>query len=109
MNLWEERAARNEALFREVNEEVRSLAERHGKPLRDEITVVCECSDASCVDQLRLSFAAYEDVRRDGKQFLVAPGHEGDFEEVVARKSSYLIVKKVGAAGRIAEQADPRQ
>ena len=28
MSLWEERAARNEALFREVNEQVDSLSER---------------------------------------------------------------------------------
>jgi hypothetical protein len=108
MNLWEERAARNEALFREVNEQMHDLAGRHGDSARDQITVVCECSDDRCVEQLELPLTAYEEIRQDGRQFVVAPGHEGDFERVVARERGYTIVKKQGTAGRIAEQADPR-
>jgi hypothetical protein len=109
MQLWEERAARNEALFREVNEQARRLAARHGGVSRQEFAVVCECSDDRCVERLHLSVDAYEDIRRDGRQFVVAPGHEGEFEEVVAREAAYVVVRKLGKAGRIAEEADPRK
>lgn len=108
MTLWEERAARNEALFREVNEQVQTLAGRHGDAGRDELAVVCECSNDACSERLQVAVETYEAVRSDGRQFLVAPGHERDFEHVVARRPDYLIVKKDGAAGRIAEQTDPR-
>jgi hypothetical protein len=108
MSLWEERAARNEALFREVNEQVETLADRHGDPARDELGVVCECSDDACTERLQLSVGAYEAVRSESRHFLVVPGHEGDFEHVVAARQGYLIVEKDGAAGLIAEQTDPR-
>lgn len=108
MSLWEERAARNEALFREVNEEVQTLADRHGDPARDELGVICECSNDACRERLQLSVEAYEAVRSDPRRFIVAPGHEGEFEHVVARRPGYTIVEKDGTAGRIAEQTDPR-
>ena len=42
----EERLARNEALFREVNEAINGLAERLDSGM--EQGFVCECSDTSC-------------------------------------------------------------
>ena len=40
-----DRLARNEALFREVNERVREVGERAGL---DMIDFICECGDADC-------------------------------------------------------------
>ena len=108
MSLWEERAARNEALFREVNEQVQAVADRHGDPARDELGVICECSDDHCTQHLQIAADAYEAVRADPRQFIVVAGHQGEFEEVVGRGAGYLIVRKDAAAGRIAEQTDPR-
>lgn len=108
MNLWEERAARNEALFREVNEQARSLSVEHGRAENGRLGIVCECSNDACVERLWLPLAAYEAVRADPRQFVVAPGHEGNFEHVVSREDDYVVVKKDDTAGRIAEQTDPR-
>ncbi|SRR5579871_5429421 len=108
MGLWEERAARNEALFREVNEQAESLAERHGRAAGGELGLVCECSNAACTERLWLSLAVYEAVRSDPRQFVVVPGHENSFEHVVEHNPGYSIVKKDGSAGRLAEQTDPR-
>jgi hypothetical protein len=109
MSLSEERAARNEALFREVNERVLELAERYGKPEAREASFICECSDGECAARLELPVQVYEAVRASSRQFVVAPGHEGSFRErVVARHDEYVIVEKAGAAGRIAEQTNPR-
>jgi hypothetical protein len=105
MSLWEERAARNEALFREVNERVASLATGAGD---DEIGLVCECSDDGCVERLHLTRGDYEAIRANPRTFVVAPGHEGSFERVLERRARYAVVEKHGEAGRIAERHDPR-
>lgn len=106
MSLWEERAARNEALFREVNEQVRDLAET----FRDgaDATFVCECSDADCTEHVRLSLATYESIRADPRRFVLRPGHESDVERVVEQADGYTVVEKEGLAGRIAARTDPR-
>ena len=107
MNLSEERAARNEALFREVNEQVRSLSS--GQPSgREELLIICECSDDRCIERLSLPVSVYETTRAAPRRFVVVPGHDNDFERVVERADGYAVVEKEGGAGRIAEQTDPR-
>ncbi len=69
----------------------------------------CECASLGCSHMLALSFRDYEQIRNHPRQFLVAPGHERpDVEVVVARKPSYLVVRKTGEAGEIAVATDPR-
>ncbi|MGZ4334946.1 MAG: hypothetical protein ACXVRJ_11840, partial [Gaiellaceae bacterium] len=68
MSLFEERAARNEALFREVNEQVRSLSETHSDDT--EAGFVCECSSADCLERLQIPLAVDEEVRSNGRRFL---------------------------------------
>lgn len=108
MSLWEERAARNEALFREVNEQVESLSERQGSGAEGKLPFICECSDDRCIERVSVPKAVYQDVRADPRRFLVIPGHDHDFEHVVERTERYAIVEKEGRAGEIAEQTDPR-
>ena len=70
----------------------------------------CECASLGCTDMLALSFRDYERIRKHPRQFLVAPGHEHlDVEVVVDTQPTYLVVQKVGEAGRVAEAADPRE
>jgi hypothetical protein len=58
---------------------------------------------------IELTPAEYERVRACGRRFLLAPGHEiPDVEVVVLREPGYLVVEKVGDAGRVAERTDPR-
>ena len=108
MSLPEERAARNEALFREVNEQVRSLS-RPQPPLRGEgLSVVCECSDDRCAERIGVQLSLYEEVRSNPRRFLVVEGHDNAFESVVERFDGYAVVEKEGQAGVIAERTDPR-
>jgi hypothetical protein len=68
----------NEALFRSVNEQIESLSETFSVAT-DTITIVCECGDRDCVEQLEIPVRAYEDVRADPSLFIVLPGHvKGD-------------------------------
>lgn len=108
MSLPEDRAARNEALFREVNEQVRSLADRQQSAPAEELLIICECSDDRCTERVALPLAAYEAVRANPRRFVVVTGHENDFERVVERFGSYSIVEKEGRAGVVAERTDPR-
>ena len=112
MSASHERAARNEALFREFNERVEEVAETfdprdEGDSLR--ISFVCECGNLDCLKQFDLTRAAYEDVRSDPTRFVVAPGHENpEIERVVARGEGYLVVEKDDHAARVATEHDPR-
>ena len=108
----EEQARRvglNEALFREVNEQIRRLTDDFGT---DEaaITVICECGDADCTDRLELSLSEYERVRSDGRTYVIARGHEfPEAERVVDSTERYDIVRKrEGIPARLARERDPR-
>ena len=103
----EERAARNEVVFREANEK---LGEK-----RQELDIggltpfLCECSDRSCTKLVRLSFEQYEHVRGHATWFIHAPGHNSGEERPIEDHDGYLIVEKLGLARRIAEAENPRR
>ena len=101
-----EQIARNEALFREVNERVQEVSEDRATLTTD---FVCECGDAACTKTVPLHDEEYEGVRADPLLFAVVPGHEiRDVEEVIARTERFLVVRKHIAEGLIARKTDPR-
>jgi hypothetical protein len=57
-----ERAARNQALFREVNERLEELA-RTFADVAGTAVFTCECFDLSCVEQIDIPLAEYEAIR----------------------------------------------
>jgi predicted ATPase len=108
MNLWEERAARNEALFREVNERVEELHDQLASG--GTAVFVCECAEETCTDRISVPLTVYERVRSDPHLFLVADGHvRAEVEHVVEKQKGFVIVAKdEPTAARVAEQTDPR-
>ena len=108
-SLWEQRAARNESLFREVNENIARLEERHGGTTAEPV-FLCECANADCTQRLPVGPDVYTRVREQPRQFMVIPGHEDPrVEEVVETHRDYLVVSKTGAAGQVAEQMQPHR
>ena len=104
MTIWEERAARNEALFRSVNEQIRDVDRRFGVGSSE---FVCECADDTCVVRLAVPLDAYTAARSSPRRFILAPGHEDlEFETVVERHEGFVVVEKFGDAGRTAERLD---
>ena len=100
-----ERAAKNQALFREVNERIEELS----KPAYSR-AFICECCNVECNQTLAITIEEYERMRSDGNRFAVLPGHEDrDVEDVVEATERYLIVAKLGSGGTLAEQLDPRR
>jgi hypothetical protein len=106
------RRARNEALFREVNERIVELETGLGGYDRDDsllVGFVCECPREDCNEMVEVTRDQYEAVRNKPRRFLVVPGHEdSDIAHVVERHASYLVIEKEGRAGEIARQQDPR-
>lgn len=101
----EERVARNESVFREINERVEEI----GTAVEGPTEFLCECGRTDCTERLRVSSDIYEQVRARSRHFLVKPGHEQlEFERVVDQGDGWLVVTKTGVAGEVAEDEDPR-
>ena len=99
----------NEAIFRQVNEQIRGLNREFGTE-GDTMTVICECGDADCTEQFELEVSDYERVRANARCYVIASGHEvSDVERVVEQTGSYDVVEKQdGEAAELARKTDPR-
>jgi len=88
--------ARVHAVFRGVNERIRSLNEEL-EPLVAVGEWFCECADSTCIERIEMTQAEYEEIRRHPGHFPVIPGHEvltaERVTQVVARHSNYLVVE----------------
>ena len=95
------RQARNEALFREVNDRIVELDESaQAWSLDGTIDVFCECgAEGGCGERLTVTVRVYEKVRQQDDRFLVRPGHETpELEAAVEWNDEYVIVDKLPAA-----------
>lgn len=105
MKLSAERLARNQALFREVNERLYELVTA---PTVTLLEFICECTDPNCVMSLSVAPGEYEAVRANSKRFIVARGHEvPEVEFVVEDNRRFLTVEKTVETEFMAE-SDPR-
>lgn len=104
MSLSNERLAKNEILFRSVNERLDDLA----PPWSKTTDYLCECSETSCVEIVELTQTEYERVRSRPTVFVVVPGHERpEIEKVVEENEGFTLVEKIVAVEEIIE-ADRR-
>jgi hypothetical protein len=92
----EQAAARNEALWREVNDRIEEVDETlRVLPDGDLLELHCECGDPGCDARISITPAEYHDVRSQPDTFAVAVGHEDEvIEHVVKRTDRYLVVDK---------------
>jgi hypothetical protein len=104
-----ERAARNEALFRRVNERVEEVNKAFESILGD-ADFFCECADVGCMETIRMTLSDYEALREVSTHFVVKPGHVlPENERVVEERDGYAVVEKIGEAGERAAKLDPRE
>jgi hypothetical protein len=105
----ERRIGLNEAVYREVNENLRAVNEVFAT-ITDTFEIMCECGHATCDERFSIAPDAYEELRRDPVLFAIVPGHEiPDVEEVVAETEAYAVVRKrSGDPAKVAVQTDPR-
>jgi hypothetical protein len=96
MSPREERAFRNEELFREVNGHIADLEARLRDPLFPEpLHLVCECEQTGCSAPLEVDSATFYRVRERPLRFFVTLGHEDlEAETIVEERPGFLIVEK---------------
>jgi hypothetical protein len=100
--------ARNEELFRNVNEQIEALSQEveRDDPLME---YLCECDRQDCYEKVKATRAEYESIRSDPTHFIVCLGHQDlSVERVLASNDRFLVVEKLGAAARDARETDPR-
>jgi hypothetical protein len=98
-----ERQARNESLFREVNDRIEELSadvEKQGiAPEGGLVEFHCECGREGCAERVRMTVSEYEHVRAENDRFVLFPGHETTaMEAVVERSDRYVVVDKLPEA-----------
>jgi hypothetical protein len=110
MQTQEERIAKTEALFRNVNERIAEATERFDNGDADDGAFLCECADPGCAERLEVPLEEYEQVREDATTFVLDPEHvRPEIEKIVKRRREFAVVKKVNAAAaRIVRKLDPR-
>jgi hypothetical protein len=104
----EESLAKNEELFRKVNERIDTISHA----VADDDTMLeylCECDSPECYGRVKATRGEYESVRAEPTHFIVLPGHEDlRVERVALSNDRFLIVEKQGAAAQDARESDPR-
>ena len=100
----EARLARNEVLFRAINERIRELVDRFEHVGNENLAFICECADETCAERIMLKASQYDEVRAIPARFIVAPGHEATplVERVIFQNSDFAVVRKIGLAAEIA-------
>lgn len=99
-----DRFARNEAIFREVNERVADVTDSEARMTN----FLCECGNLDCVQEVSLTDAEYRKLRSNAATFAVVPGHAlGDVETIIEKTNRFHIVEKHPREAAIAEATDP--
>jgi hypothetical protein len=107
--------AKNEALFRNLNERLKELDDRLdtravGAPAIEREEFFCECGRLDCMARLAMTRAQYESVRAHAERFAVLEGHvDESIEGVVERNRGFVVVQKdPGEPAEVARELDPR-
>jgi hypothetical protein len=111
----DERRAKNEALFRSLNERLKELDDRLdtsviGAPVGDREEFFCECGRLDCMARVELTRADYDAVREHAERFLVRPGHEDpEIDRVIETHDRFVVIEKLpGVPAEVAQETDPR-
>jgi hypothetical protein len=107
--------AKNEALFRNLNERLKELDDRLdtvsvGAPVGDREVFFCECGRLDCMARFEMTRAQYEAVRAHAERFIVLEGHvDESIERILDRYDGFVVVEKnPGVPAEVARVTDPR-
>jgi hypothetical protein len=108
---WRAQEARNETIFREMNEWTEEDNDARPGPRSGTDVYLCECSDRRCTDPITLTRLEYEAVRAVPVCFAIAVNHENpEIDLVTSENDRFATVEKFyGIGARIARESDPRR
>jgi hypothetical protein len=102
-----ERLARNQSLFRSINERIVVLRSSTDQPRSH---FLCECASAGCVEHITITRAQYQHVRSNPVTFAVFPNPAHvfvDVERIVDRHPGHWVVQKFAAQTEFAHEWNP--
>jgi hypothetical protein len=86
------RLRENEETFAKANEKIRVRAEQY--EFEEAVPFLCECSEMTCTESVRLSLNTYREARAEGEAFILLPGHDDPrVERIVAHGDGYVLVE----------------
>jgi hypothetical protein len=108
---WRDEEAKNQTVFREMNEWTKEAADAGSETTPPLEAYLCECSDRRCAESIRLSREEYESVRSVGTRFAIALHHENpEIDVVIFENDRYATVETFHrSAAEIALAMDPRR
>ena len=108
MGFREERIAKNEAVAREINEQIDQIHE--SLPESSFMHIVCECGYEKCDEFIAMMRDEYERIRNDPRQFCVLQEHVIHDVEVIVQENDrfVLVAKREGTPAEVATRTDPR-
>jgi hypothetical protein len=92
-------SARNQLLFREVNERIREVLDSQ----EDSTEFLCECSRDDCTETILLSLEEYDRIRSSPNHFLAEPGH--GLGRIVHQTDRFATVELTAEAVAAAQKA----
>jgi hypothetical protein len=105
----EERLAFNESQFRETNERLAETSAEWGVTA-GALDLLCECADLDCTERIDVNPNEYERARSESTLFLLRFGHErSEVEMILEANERFVLVRKLGDAGDVAVETDPRR
>ena len=108
---YQDQEARNETVFREMNEWTEEANDLRLGPFPLLDAYICECSDRACTDPISLTRSEYEAIRAVDIRFAIALNHENpEIDRLLFENERFATVEKFyGAGRRIARATDPRR
>jgi hypothetical protein len=105
-----EQIARNQTMFRDLNERIASWSTAQDPAPTASVEFYCECGRRTCFERVCMTGSEYEALRQDSARFVVLPWHVAPHvERVVDTRWRYVIVKKDERFRDIVERTDPRR
>jgi hypothetical protein len=86
------RRRHQQRLFRQLNDEIRRLADIFA--VDEDLELVCECDHGDCFTRIYVRPDAYAAVRRIPARFLVSPDHLAADDRVVETSARYVVVER---------------
>ncbi len=110
MSDYLEQEARNETIFRDMNEWTQDANDALARPGHPMDAYLCECSDRLCSQPISLTRSEYEAVRAVAVRFAIALNHENpEIDRVIFENERFATVEKFyGVGAKIARATNPR-
>lgn len=108
---WTDQEAKNQTIFREMNEWTMEEGDAGEGNERTMDTYLCECGDERCTAPIRLTRVEYEAVRAYPTRFALALNHENpEIDSLIVENERFATIEKsFGEAARIARATNPRR